>query len=195
MEISNKYSAEVVGGIHGVTCIFPTLKSIIDYEENDKVPYQGYPRFIAHPYVVAVQENHKRTDKEVFAIQSPEAANFVHLNYFDLPTRNHSFCETQDKNGNKYGLIYVDKDFAQSAKNSITNAGVILSSRKAERILKMNNPPVRSETLNHRLSQLEKGSIPALTFDYTSGMSAIFDAITSLITEAKSIAVIGNTYP
>ncbi len=40
------YTPRVVGGRYGVTCIFPTLQDIIDYEEKRRVPEQGYARFI-----------------------------------------------------------------------------------------------------------------------------------------------------
>ena len=40
-----------IGGFHGVSAVFPTLKDIIDYEEKKIIIYQGYPRFVYHPLV------------------------------------------------------------------------------------------------------------------------------------------------
>jgi len=188
------YNAEVVGGIHGVTCVFPTLRSVIDYEEKKKVPNQGYPRFIAHPFVVSVQNRHKRDNLEVIAIQNPEAADFVRLNYFDDNTREHSSVESHENGKNRYGLIYVDKEHAQSARDSVTNTGVILNSRKAQRILNNCESPKQSDSLPLSLSDLEKGSIPELTFIYTSGMAAVFDAVSSFLKKETGAVVIGNTY-
>ena len=189
-----RYDAEVVGGTHGVTCVFPTLRSVIDYEEKKKVPNQGYPRFITHPFVVSVQNRHKRDGQEVIAVQSPEAAEFVHLNYFDDDTRNHSGVESHNDSGNKYGLIYVGQEHAQCARDSVTNAGVVLNSRKAQRILENREPPKQSESLPRTLSDLEKGSSPGLTFIYTSGMAAVYDVVSGFLERGTSAAVVGNTY-
>ena len=65
------YKADMVGGTHGLTCIFPRLRDIVDYEEQRRVPEKEYPRFIPHPFVVSVQEQHLKDGHEVIAIQTP----------------------------------------------------------------------------------------------------------------------------
>jgi cystathionine beta-lyase/cystathionine gamma-synthase len=188
------YKAEMVGGTHGLTCIFPRLRDIVDYEEQKRVPEQGYPRFIPHPFVVAVQEKHRKDGYEVIAIQSPEAASFVHVNYFDSETRDNSEVRAYEKKGNRYGLIYVRPEYGKSARNSVTNTGVILNSRKAQRILENRSLEEKTDELPTQLSQLEKGSNPELTFLYTSGMAAIFSAIDGGLKKGTGALVIGNTY-
>src|ERR1035437_7774747 len=135
MDSKEIYKAEMVGGTHGLTCIFPCLRDIIDYEEQRRIPEQGYPRFIPHPFVASIQEKHRKDGYEVIAIQTPEAAIFVHSNYFDSQTREHSEIKVGNNGKERYGLIYVSKEYAKSARDSVTNAGVILNSRKAQRIL------------------------------------------------------------
>lgn len=188
------YTAEMVGGTHGLTCIFPRLRDIVDYEEQRRVPEQGYPRFIPHPFVVAVQEKHRKDGYEVIAIQTPEAASFVHANYFDSETRDNSEVQSFEKSGNRYGLINVRPEYAKSARDSVTNAGVILNSRKAQRILGNRFPEEKTDELPTLLSQLERGSDPELTFLYTSGMAAIFSAIDGCLRKGTGALVVGNTY-
>ena len=188
------YKAEIIGGTHGLTCIFSRLSDIVDYEEQRRVPDQGYPRFISHPFVVEVQEKHRENDYEVIAIQTPEAASFVHVNYFDSETRDNSEVRSSEKKGNRYGLIYVHPQYAKSARESVTNVGVILNSRKAQRILENKSPQENADELSTQLSQLEKGSDPELTFLYTSGMAAIFSAIDGCLKKGTGALVIGNTY-
>lgn len=188
------YKAEIIGGIHGLTCIFPRLRDIVDYEEQRRVPDQGYPRFIPHPFVVEVQEKHREDEYEVIAIQTPEAASFVHTNYFDSKTRDNSEVRTSEKKGNRYGLIYVRPLYIKTARESVTNAGVILNSRKAQRILENKSPEEMTDELPIQLSQLEKGSKPELTFLYTSGMAAILSTIDGCLKKGTGAMVIGNTY-
>lgn len=194
MENKEIYKAEMVGGTHGLTCIFPRLRDIVDYEEQRRVPEQGYPRFIPHPFVVAVQEQHRMDGYEVIAIQTPEAANFVHSNFFDAATQEHSKVMSFENRRNRYGLIYAKPDYAKSARESVTNAGVILNSRKAQRILENRSPEEMTDELPTQLSQFEKGSNPNLTFLYTSGMAAIFSAIDGCMKKGTGALVIGNTY-
>ena len=189
-----RYDAEVVGGIHGVTCIFPTLRSVVDYEEKKKVPNQGYPRFVPHPFVVSVQDKHKERDLEVIAVQNKEAANFVRLNYFDDELRSCSRVESHNEENNNYGLIFVPKKYSRHARESITNTGIVLNSRKAGRIIGGTNAPKQTKTLSFTLSDLEKESVPELTFTYTSGMTAVFDALSSFWMKGTDAVVVGNTY-
>ncbi|MDP2338844.1 MAG: PLP-dependent transferase [Bacteroidota bacterium] len=194
MEDRQIYQAEVIGGTHGLTCIFPTLHDIVDYEENKRVPIQGYPRFIPHPFVVAIQKKHKTDGLEVIAIQTPEAASFVHSNYFDAQTREHSEIKLGNNGKERYGLIYVSKEYAKSARDSVTNAGVILNSRKAQRILENSVSGKKSDDLQYLLSKLEAGSSPELTFLFTSGMAAIYSAVSGFLKKETGAVVIGNAY-
>ena len=98
------------------------------------------------------------------------------------------------KKGNRYGLIYIHPQYAKSARESVTNVGVILNSRKAQRILENKSPQENADELSTQLSQLEKGSDPELTFLYTSGMAAIFSAIDGCLKKGTGALVIGNTY-
>lgn len=118
------YKAEMVGGIHGLTCIFPHLRDIVDYQEQRRVPNQGYPRFIPHPFVVSIQEKHRKDGYEVIAIQTPEAASFVHSNFFDTLTQEHTKVMAFEDMRNRYGLINAAPDYAKSARESVTNAGL-----------------------------------------------------------------------
>ena len=194
MNREQSYKAEVIGGTHGVSCVFPTLKNIIEYEEKIRVPSQGYPRFTAHPFVKLLQDSHATKRRKMIATQTPEAADFVHLNYFDEDTRKHSDVLSFGEGKNRYGLISVDREFAQSALEGITNTGIVLSSRKAQRILNNSLPGERSENLPDLLSSLEKRASSGLTFLYSSGMAAIFDAVSGFLKKRTRAVVIGNTY-
>ena len=117
MDNNEIYKAEMIGGTHGLTCIFPRLCDIVDYKEQRRVPEQGYPRFIPHPFVVAVQEKHRKDGYEVIAIQTPEAASFVHVNFFDAATQEHSKVMAFENMGNRYGFpeYHADSLFSDYA--------------------------------------------------------------------------------
>lgn len=188
------YTPRVVGGRYGVTCIFPTLQDIIDYEEKRRVPDQGYPRFIPHPFVVEIQQKHVRPGCEVFVVQSYEAALHIYENYLDAETKEHTDIKSFEVNGNFYGVMIVFVQYANRLRDDITNTGIVLNARKANRILHNLPPPPSPEMLYQKLSRLEKGSQPKLTYCLNSGMAAIYSSVCGLLKRDEGIVVIGSTY-
>ena len=73
-----------IGGFHGVSAIFPTLKDVIDYEENDIIINHGYPRFVTHPIVKIIENKYKKKFGAIGAISchSYEAAIFLVVDFF-----------------------------------------------------------------------------------------------------------------
>jgi cystathionine beta-lyase/cystathionine gamma-synthase len=73
-----------IGGFHGVSAVFPSLKDIIDYEEKKIIVNQGYPRFVSHPLVKNIEKIYKKKFKALGAISchSYETALFLILDYF-----------------------------------------------------------------------------------------------------------------
>jgi len=73
-----------IGGFHGVSAIFPTLKDIIDYEEKKIIVNQGYPRFVTHPLVREIEGDYKKKFGALGAISchSYETAVFLVFDYF-----------------------------------------------------------------------------------------------------------------
>ena len=73
-----------IGGLHGVSSIFPTLKDVIDYEENNVIINQGYPRFVTHPIVKIIENKYKKKFGAIGAISchSYEAAIFLVVDFF-----------------------------------------------------------------------------------------------------------------
>jgi len=73
-----------IGGFHGVSAVFPTLKDIVDYEEKKIVVNQGYPRFVTHPLVKKIERFYKKKFGALGAIscQSYETAAFLVFDYF-----------------------------------------------------------------------------------------------------------------
>jgi cystathionine beta-lyase/cystathionine gamma-synthase len=188
------YNPVASGGTYGVCSIFPTLQDIIDYEEKRRVPLQGYPRFIPHPYVVAIQQKHKKTGFEAFAVQTREAAQHVYSNYFSIDIKKDCHIESYDVKNNQYAVIHVNTQFAKQAKEEICNAGIVLNTRKANRILKSRPPPAFQYKLKKQLSSLEKGSTQTQTWCFNSGMAAIYCAVHSLLERNKGAVVIGSCY-
>lgn len=72
-----------IGGFHGVSAIFPTLKDVIDYEEHNIVINHGYPRFVTHPIVKIIENKYKKKFGAIGAISchSYEAAIFLVVDY------------------------------------------------------------------------------------------------------------------
>ncbi|MHA1886373.1 MAG: hypothetical protein ACW96S_15060, partial [Promethearchaeota archaeon] len=73
-----------IGGFHGVSAIFPTLKDVIDYEEKKIIVNHGYPRFVSHLLVKKIENKYKRQFELLGAVSchSYETAVFLVLNYF-----------------------------------------------------------------------------------------------------------------
>jgi len=73
-----------IGGVHGVSAVFPTFKDIIDYEEEKVILNRGYPRFVTHPFVRKTEEYYKEKflANEVLCCQSFEASLFLIIDYY-----------------------------------------------------------------------------------------------------------------
>ncbi|MHA2049880.1 MAG: PLP-dependent transferase [Promethearchaeota archaeon] len=73
-----------IGGFHGVSAIFPTLKDVIDYEEKKIIVNHGYPRFVSHLLVKKIENKYKRQFDQLGAVSchSYETAVFLVMNYF-----------------------------------------------------------------------------------------------------------------
>ncbi|MCW0482297.1 PLP-dependent transferase [Gaoshiqia sediminis] len=185
---------KVSGGVYGVSCILHTLQDVIDYEEKRRVPEQGYPRFIPHPFVAKIQQQHKRPGFDAFAVQNQHAANHV-VNHFVSPALA-STCQIEafKRKGNSYAILHVPVRYAQQLSEDITNSGIVLNARKAHRILSQVPVPEPSGLLETSLSQLEKGSNPAKTWCFNSGMAAIYCTVLSLLKPGKRAVVIGSCY-
>lgn len=123
---------------HAVSVSLPTIQDVIDYEEGkteviDKMK-SGYPRFFTNPLVRQLTEfikvKYEISDAEivlpvtsVLAVKSIEKVFNVALNYIEDEFKNaFLILDSKDKNKKKYA------DF-------IRNAGLIISSRKAESTL------------------------------------------------------------
>jgi cystathionine beta-lyase/cystathionine gamma-synthase len=96
-----------IGGFHGVSAVFPTLKDIIDYEEKNIIVNQGYPRFVSHPLVKNIERINKQKFGALGAISchSYETAVFLTLDYFF-------------KNGNR---IYFDNKLSKELYKFLAN--------------------------------------------------------------------------
>lgn len=188
------YTPIISGGEYGISCHFPFLQDIIDYEENTRIPNQGYPRFIPHPHVRKVEAMHPLAGYATFAVQSLEAAQHVVNHYFDSQLQ--AVAKTQDfeTEGNQYAVIWVPESYKAMAKEDICNAGIILNARRAGRIVHRIAPPAAAKELTTALSALEKGSNPQLTFAFNSGMAAIYSAVLSQMKTGKRAVVIGSCY-
>ncbi|MBY9006376.1 MAG: PLP-dependent transferase [Candidatus Lokiarchaeota archaeon] len=75
---------EPIGGIHGISVVFPKFQDIIDYEEQKTRINQGYPRFVMHPYIKKIEEEyrHKYNCKDVFVFHNYNSAVFIVVDYF-----------------------------------------------------------------------------------------------------------------
>ncbi len=75
---------KAIGGFHGVSAVFPTLKDVIDYEEKKIIVNHGYPRFVTHLLVKRIESVYKKKFGALRAISchSYESAVFLIFNYF-----------------------------------------------------------------------------------------------------------------
>ncbi len=83
-----------IGGVHGVSAIFPKFKDLIDYEEGKIFINQGYPRFVTHPVLKILENSYKRQFKAMGAISfhSYEVAIFFVIDFF-LKNQNMMFFD------------------------------------------------------------------------------------------------------
>ena len=84
LEISNYKYLKPIGGFHGVSVVFPTLKDVFDYEEKKIKLIQGYPRFVTHPLVKKLEEKFEKRFKAkgVLCCHSYESAVFLIIDYY-----------------------------------------------------------------------------------------------------------------
>ena len=73
-----------IGGFHGVSAVFPTLKDVIDYEERNILVNRGYPRFVSHILINKIENKYKKKFEAIGAISchSYEAAVFLVIDFF-----------------------------------------------------------------------------------------------------------------
>ncbi|KKN60350.1 hypothetical protein LCGC14_0532640 [marine sediment metagenome] len=57
-----------IGGFHGVSVVFPTLKDIIEHEVKKIIVNQGYPRFVTHLLVKKFEIENKKKFNALGAI-------------------------------------------------------------------------------------------------------------------------------
>lgn len=193
-ETINTYQAKVSDGTYGVSCILPRLQDIIDYEEKRRLPVQGYPRFIPHPFVAEIQKRHKQEGKAVFALQYKEAVEHL-VTHFIAPEMK-DFCQIEafEATGNHYAILSVNEAYSKTVSEDIANAGIILNARKAYRIINQIAPNLAQNHVIEKLCRLEKGTLPGYTWLYNSGMAAIYAAITSFLQKGNGAVVIGSCY-
>lgn len=111
MELPKLKILKPIGGVHGVSAVFPTLQDIIDYEEGKIFVNQGYPRFVTHPVLKIIENTYKKQFKAIGAISfhSYEVAIFFVIDffyrngskiYFDdgLPLKSYSFLNNKFPN-------------------------------------------------------------------------------------------------
>ena len=85
MNSQNKFKVvKPIGGVHGISAIFPTLKDVIDYEEKIVRLNRGYPRFVTHPFVGKIEETLKNKfhAREVLCCQTFESALFLVFDFY-----------------------------------------------------------------------------------------------------------------
>ncbi len=73
-----------IGGLHGVSVIFPEFKDIINYEEHKIILNRGYPRFVTHPFLKMREDFYKKKYRaiETLCCHSYESAIFLALDYY-----------------------------------------------------------------------------------------------------------------
>lgn len=179
-----------LGGEHGVSCVFHTLQDIINFEENKVTLDRGYPRFINHPYITAL--NHAFGNNFSLPVISGKAARYLLDNYSNLDN-------ITIKEFPEFALVIANNEADyRTIHNDVRNAGLTLSSRKAKRILEKDNTAFSHE-LNTRLTQklasLEIGSRADLIRIFPSGMVALYALFAETFSSNKShVIMIGSPY-
>ncbi|MGQ4873463.1 MAG: PLP-dependent transferase [Promethearchaeia archaeon] len=75
---------KVIGGLHGVSVVFPRLQDVIDYEEKRIKVNHGYPRFVTHPAIRIIEDKFKRKFNSLKSISCDtyESAIYLVIDYF-----------------------------------------------------------------------------------------------------------------
>ncbi len=127
---------------HAVSVSLPTIQDVIDYEEGksdviDKMK-SGYPRFFCNPFVKQltqfIKEKYKISDEQkLIPIASIQAKSIIKKEF------QVDFDSIEDGFGNVFLIINSDDENEKKYTDFIRNAGLIISSRKAEATLYKNN--------------------------------------------------------
>ncbi|CAM4334996.1 PLP-dependent transferase [Flavobacterium terrigena] len=123
---------------HSVSVSLPKIQDVIDYEEGkssviDKMK-SGYPRFFRNPFVTQltqfIKKKYKISDAEkLIPITS------IHAKIIIEKALNVSFECIEDKYKNAFLIINSEDENEKKYADFIRNAGLIISSRKAEETL------------------------------------------------------------
>ena len=123
---------------HSVSVSLPKIQDVIDYEEGkseviDKMK-SGYPRFFQNQFVKQltqfIKEKHTISDdKKLIPITSIQARNCIEKTFNVL------FESIEDNFGNVFLILDSNDENAKKYADFIRNAGLIISSRKAEATL------------------------------------------------------------
>lgn len=123
---------------HSVSVSLPKIQDVIDYEEGkseviDKMK-SGYPRFFQNQFVKQltqfIKEKHTISDdKKLIPITSIQARNCIEKTFNVL------FESIEDNFGNVFLILDSNGENAKKYADFIRNAGLIISSRKAEATL------------------------------------------------------------
>lgn len=123
---------------HAVSVSLPLIQNVIDYEEgiNEMVDIMksGYPRFFCNSFVKQltqfVKEKHKISDKEIIIpVTSIQAVDYIEK-VFDV-----AFEYIEDAYKNVFIILNSKDENKKKYRDFIRNAGLIISSRKAEATL------------------------------------------------------------
>jgi len=153
-----------IGGFHGVSAIFPTLKDVIDYEEKRITVNHGYPRFVTHPLVKNIEGVYKKKFGALGAISchSYETAVFLVFDYF-FSGGNKIFFDNP--------LISQFYDFLTSKfknvveKTTISEADVIFLNNQSDQIKNCSNSKVKVGILgNNDINESVKNNFDILIY-------------------------------
>lgn len=130
-----------VNNIHAVSVSMPTMRDVIDYEENTNNIHEkiksAYPRFVMHPYLKTMstflKQKYNVSDKyEIVVVSSKKAVDIISDTYYI-----HNPIDIDEP----FGVILVIKGTSQLQKvlTFIQHVGCNLSSRFAQDYLFKNN--------------------------------------------------------
>jgi len=123
---------------HSVSVSLPKIQDVIDYEEGKSkvvdIMKSGYPRFFRNPFVTKltkfIKKKYRISDEEkLIPITS------IHAKIIIEKTFNVTFECIEDKYKNAFLIINSNDENEKKYVDFIRNAGLIISSRKAEETL------------------------------------------------------------
>ena len=170
-----------IGGEHGVSCVFPTLNDILEFEKNTLLTDRGYPRFVMHP---AVSELIKREGNPLrFPVCSTGAARFLRDGFSFLP-------DTKILERDGYALLECpDTDTLKQLSADARNCGFTLSSRRAAAIL--NNEQTEPDgnlipAVKKKIAGFESGSAQEWIRLLPSGMAGLLTLMIASVNGSRS---------